>query len=107
MNALQEAMAEIEAARSDVTHSDVRTQLESITTSLQEMLDTAAGEQTEGDVAFANTEVAGTAPTDDDLLELERSLNKLVENTERESVQTHLENAHEKIANYRTEHHDE
>lgn len=103
MEALENAKAEIEQARSGVSDSDVRTQLESITTSLQEMLDTAAGERTDGDEAFGDTDISGAAPSDDNLLELEGNLDKLAENTDREDVQDHLENARRKVAAYRTE----
>lgn len=103
MKALEEAMAEIEQARSDVAHSDVRTELESITASLQEMLDTEAGEQTDAEVAFGDTDFSGAAPHADHLLELEKNLVKLAENTDQQGVGAHLETAHRKIANYRTE----
>lgn len=103
MKALEDAMAEIKQARSDVEHSDVRTELESITASLQEMLDAESGEQTDAEVAFGDTDFSGSAPHEDNLLELEKHLVKLADNTDQRNVQNHLENANRKIAHYRTE----
>lgn len=95
-------MAEIERARSDVSHSDVRTQLDSVTTSLQEMLDTEAGEKTDAEAAFGDADFAGAAPNADNLRELEVTLDTLAENTDRGEVRTHLERARRRIAAYRT-----
>lgn len=103
MKALEDAMGEIHHARSDVSHADVRTQLESITASLQEMLDTEAGERTDGEVAFGDTSFEGTAPTGDNLSQIEESLRQLADNAEQEDVRNHLESARKKIAQYRTE----
>lgn len=103
MEPLEEANAEIERARSAISDSEVRTQLESITVSLQEMRDSAAGERTDGDEAFADVDVSGTTPSDDNLRELEDNLTKLAENMDQEDVRSHLENAQRTIGAYRTE----
>ena len=96
-------MEEIRQARENVSHSDVRTELESITASLREMLDSAAGERTVGDVAFADSDFPGASPDPDDLRELEKNLRKLAANTDREDVRTHLESAQRKLSLYRNE----
>lgn len=102
MNALEDAIAEIERARESVTDTEVRTKLDSINTSLQEMLDTAAGEETDGDIAFADSDVAGTAPTGDNLRELEENLLELAERTDHRPVRDHLEAAQRRVESYRT-----
>jgi len=96
-------MDEIGQARERVQHTDVRTELESITTSLQEMLDAEAGEETDPDEAFAETPFQGAAPSPDNVEELETHLLKLAENVERADVRTHLEAAQRTLASYRIE----
>lgn len=106
MEALQKAMVEIEAAKSDVSHGDTRTELESIAASIQEMIDTAADEPTDPDVAFGDTDFAGAAPRFDHLVELEQNLYELSENVDQDQVSTHLETAHRQVAEFRSEHED-
>lgn len=103
MNKLEAAMEEIQQARSDVSKTEDRTKLESVTTSLEEMRDTAIGEPTDPDGTFGDTEVEGVAPARDNLIELEKSIGGLADNVEQQEVQRHLETAREHIAQYRTE----
>lgn len=103
MDPLEDAIAEIERAQESVTDTEVRTKLDSIDTSLQEMFDTAAGEETNGDIAFANSDFAGAAPTGDNLRELEENLLELAEKTERPEVRDRLEAAQRHVATYRAE----
>lgn len=104
MDRLADAMTEIEHAEETITVTEVRTKLDSIETSLQEMLDTAAGEETEGDIALADTAVAGSAPNDDNLRELEENLAELAEETDDPEVSTHLTAGRRHIKAYRTSH---
>lgn len=103
MDSLKDAIAEVERAQDSVTDTEIRTKLDSINTSFQEMFDTAAGEETNGDGAFADSDFAGAAPTDHNLRELEENLLELAEKTERPEVRDHLEAAQQHVANYRTE----
>ena len=103
MKPVEEAMTEIKQARSDVSQTDVRTELESITASLQQMLDAEDDEQTDAEVAFGDTDFTGAAPHADHLAELEEHLEKLAENADQEDVRNHLETAQQRIADYRHE----
>lgn len=102
METLEAAKREIARARSSVSDTEVRTKLESITASLQEMLDAEEGEQTDADVAFGDTDFAGTAPDDDNLEELGDNLLELAENVDQQDVQEHLQAAQQQLLEYRS-----
>lgn len=101
MRELEDAMAEIERARDAVEKSEVRTRLDSIGASLEEMLDTEAGNLSDAEPALADTEFEGAAPYPDHLEELEANLRDQAEETDDGSVRDHLETARQRIAAYR------
>lgn len=101
MRELEDAMTEIERARDAVEKSDIRSQLDSIGASLQEMLDTEAGNPTDAGPALGRTEFEGAAPYADHLEELESNLREQAEEAETTAVRDHLETARERIADYR------
>lgn len=103
MGDLEDAMGEIDRARDGVDQPDVRTELDSIGASLQEMLDTEAGERTDADVAYADTDFAGAAPSADNLRQLEANLRKLAERADEGEVRDHLDAARQRIVAYRTQ----
>lgn len=102
MGALEAAMVEIEQARATVDETDVRTKLESIATSLEEMIDTEAGELTDAEAAFGDTDFPGSAASGDNLEELEIHLADLAAKTGGESG-VHMEAARRQIASFRTD----
>ena len=102
MGALEDAQAEIEQARDEISKTEVRTELESIAASLQEMRDAEADEKTEGDVAFGGEEFTGTDASADHLQELESHLLKLAKEIDQEPAQDHLESAQGILATHRT-----
>lgn len=103
MNALEDAMAEIDDAEEDVQDAEIRTKLDSIGASLQEMLDTLAGEETSNEVVLADSDVTGAAPHDDHLVEIETNLEELAENAEDPEVRKRLGRARRHVRNYRDE----
>lgn len=102
MRELEDAIADIDRAREGIDATDVRTNLDSIKASLQEMLDTAAGVQSDADAAFGDTQFDGAAPSADNLRELETNLRDQQTNADSEDVADHLERARERIERVRT-----
>lgn len=100
MQRLGDAITEIERARDAVESADVRTKLDSIAESLNEMIDTAVGEETGDDEAFADASFAGAAASPDNLEELENALAGLAEDSTGEAS-GHLEAARRHIASVR------
>lgn len=103
MNALEDAMAEIDDAEEDVQNTEVRTKLDSIGASLQEMLDTLAGDETSNEVVLADSNVSGAAPHDDHLEAIETNLQELAENADDPDVRKRLGRARRHVRNYREE----
>lgn len=102
MSLLDDAKAEIVQAEEHVSKTEVRTKLDSITTSIQEIQDTASGSTTESDIALADNEVAGAAPTDETLQTVEDNLLELAEEADDVDVTEHLSNARLHLEKYRT-----
>lgn len=102
MTLLDDAQAEIVQAEEHVTKTEVRTKLDSITTSIQEIEDAAAGERTDGDIALADSEVVGAPPRDETLQQVEENLLDLAEATDDADVREHLSNARLHVEKYRT-----
>lgn len=102
MNLLEQSMAEIDRAEEHVRKTEVRTKLDSIGASLQEMIDAMSGEETSGDVVLGDTETAGAAPSDENLEEVESNLLELAEETEDPDVREHLSTARLRVEKYRT-----
>lgn len=106
MGDLDDAMTEIHRAQDGVSETDVQTELQSIAASLQELSDAEAGERTDGEVAFADSDFVGADPDEDTLQSLERQLDTLAENVDRDGVREHLRTARDRLAAYRAERED-
>lgn len=100
MGALEDAIEEVDTARDAVEETAVRTKLDSIAVSLVEMADTEAGELTDAEEAFGDADFAGSAPSGDNLAELENELADLAASTTGEA-QEHIEAARREVASYR------
>lgn len=100
VDALEDAIREIELARDVLERPGVRTKLDSIAASLVEMIDTEAGELTPGEEAFADADFAGAAPSSDNLADLEGELAELAAEMDAEG-RGHLEAARQRVADRR------
>ncbi|MDG5776575.1 hypothetical protein VB773_22630 [Haloarculaceae archaeon H-GB2-1] len=100
-------MDEIDRATSAVSHNDVRTELQSISAVLQEVLDAAVDEPTDGDVAFADLDFEGSPANAATLTKIEDNLVELAANADDSIVQSHLATAQRAVERYRITRFDE
>lgn len=100
MGELEDAIEEISAARDAIEQTEISTKLDSIAVSLVEMVDTEAGERTDGEEAFADADFEGAAPSEDNLAEVEEELAEL-EPRVTGDAREHLEAARRRIASHR------
>ena len=102
MDGLREAVAELELAADAVEKTDVRTQLDSLAVSLDEMVDAEEDRLTDSDEAFADVDFPGTPPHPDDIGEIEEKLRGLSEETTGDA-QRHIDAARRALASYRAD----
>ena len=101
MGALEEAIEEIDAARNASEQTEISTKLDSIAVSLGEMADAEGGTLTADEDAFADTEFAGSAPSEENLAEVEGELAELAGRLGGDA-RAHLEAARDKVSSHRT-----
>lgn len=100
MGTLEVAIEEIRRASGAVKEPDATTKLESIAASLREMIDTREGERTDADEAFGDVDFEGSAPSEDNVAEVEEQLAGLAEETN-DDARAHIEAALGRIASFR------
>lgn len=100
MQELRDAVAELERASDAVEKTGVRTQLDSLAVSLDEMLDAEEGRLTDADEAFADVDFPGTPPYSDDIGEIEEKLRGLSKETTGDA-QRHIDAARRAVASFR------
>lgn len=100
MDELRVAIGELQSASEAVQKTDVRTQLDSLSVSLDEMVDAEEGRLTDSDEAFADVDFQGTPPQSDDIGEIEAKLRGLSEETTGDARE-HIDTARRALASYR------
>lgn len=93
-------MDELQSASDAVQKADVRTQLDSLVVSLDEMANTDEGQLTDSDEAFGDVDFRGSPPQSDDVGEIEEKLRGLSEETTGEA-QRHIDGARRAVASFR------
>lgn len=100
MVTLGDAVTEVERASDTVQRTDVRTQLDSIAVSLEEMIDAKAEQRTDSERAFGDVDFVGSAPHVAHLEEISEKLDGLSEETD-DDTQTHIDAARQIVTSIR------